>query len=310
VGARIDVYSARASSVNSTMRLAMRKMVFLLAMASACLGAPPLARHVVVIGLDGCRPELVRDHSRGALATLWREGAYTWDAEAAVPSVTQVNFASILTSCLPDKHGINAVAWNHETSPKLRVKVATIFEVLAAQRMSGAAFLGHEKLFPVEKVAAGIDYIHSPHGVKAAAPLAARHLRENQPRFTFIYFGDFDGAGHTYGWMSEEQIATLPEIERGVELVLTAIRGTAMKDDTVVIVTSDHGGLGKSHSTGRPEDRIIPWICWGAPVKRGPLSGGGRRVRNLDTAATALHVLGVAAPAEWDGRAVTEAFDR
>ena len=295
------------------MPLAMRKIMALLAgtIALHAGAAAPLARHVVVIALDGCRPELIRDHSTHALRRLWQEGACTWEAEAAVPSVTQVNFASILTSCAPAKHGIDQVAWDHATSPNLRVKVTTIFEVLAASQLGAVAMLGHEKLYPVEKPAVGTEFVHSPQGVQAAGPLAAKLLREKQPRFAFVYFGDFDGAGHANGWLSPEQITKTPGIEAGVAQVLAAIEETAMKNNTVVIVTSDHGGLGKGHSAGRPEDRLIPWICWGPGVKRGAItSPEGRRVRNLDTAATALHVLGVSAPPEWDGRAIREAFGK
>src|SRR3954469_11903801 len=202
-GAAENVYSPRAESVNSSMRLAMQKTFLLIALlAFGRVAAAPLARHVVVIALDGCRPELLRDHSTGALRALWEEGAFTWNAEAVVPSVTQVNFASMLTSSVPEKHGIDQVAWDHETSPKLRVKVTTIFEVLAARRLEAVAFLGHEKLYPVEKPAATTRFEHSPHAAKAAAPLAARVLREQQPAFTFIYFGDLDGAGHQFGWLS------------------------------------------------------------------------------------------------------------
>lgn len=289
-------------------RLATKITCFiLLGWLNVC--AAPLAEHVVIIGLDGCRPEIMRDQATGALRELWQEGAYTWEAEAAVPSVTQVNFASMLTSCLPQKHGIDQVAWDHAGSPKLRVKVTTIFEVLAVERLSAVAFLGHEKLYPVEKSAAGVEFIHSPHGVKSAAPLAARYLREHQPRFAFVYFGDLDGAGHTHGWLSPEQLSVVPDIERGVALVLAAIQESPMRGRTVVIVTSDHGGLGKAHSAGRTEDRTIPWVCWGPGVKRGPLVPVAR-VRNLDTAATALHVLGIAPPPAWDGRVISEAFAR
>lgn len=278
------------------------------------LAAAPVAKHVVVIGLDGCRPELLRDHATGPLQKLWEKGAFSWTAEAAVPSVTQVNFASILTGCTPAKHGIDQVAWDHDTSPKLKVKVTTIFEVLAQNKRSGAAFLGHEKLYPVETAsatAAGIYFAHSPHGAKAAAPLAARYLREHQPAFTFIYFGDLDGAGHRDGWMSPQQIATMAEINAGVALVMAAIEETAMKDNTVVIVTADHGGHGKSHSQGTPEDRKIPWVCWGKGIKHGAelCECEGEMIRNHDTAATALYVLGIEPPREWDGRIVAEAFE-
>ncbi|HUR60406.1 MAG TPA: alkaline phosphatase family protein [Opitutaceae bacterium] len=271
--------------------------------ALSCPAATP-ATHVVVIGLDGCTPFLLREHSAGALRALWQEGAYTWTAEAAVPSVTQVNFAGMLTSSLPAKHGIDQVAWNFPVPPK--VKATTIFEVLAARGLSGAAFLGHEKLYPVEKAAAGIHFEHSPHSVRETAPRAARWLREKRPAFTFIYFGDLDGAGHRDGWGSDAQIATMAAINAGVEQVMSAIRESPMRGRTVVIVTSDHGGLGKAHSQGRPEDRAIPWVCWGAGVKRG--FALTEPVHNYDTAATALYALGTARPEVWDGRAVIEAF--
>ena len=285
---------------------------FLFASATIA-GAAPLAQHVVVIGLDGCRPELLHDHATGALQRLWQEGAFTWNAEAAVPSVTQVNFAGILTGSTPARHGIDQVAWDHPSSPKLKVKTSTIFEVLARNGRSAAAFLGHEKLYPVETRAAadaGVHFEHSPHGAKAAAPLAARYLREHQPAFTFIYFGDLDGAGHHDGWMSPHQIATMAEINRGVDLVFAAIEETAMKGNTVVIVTADHGGHGKSHSQGTLEDRQIPWICWGSSVRRATelCDCESGRIQNLDTAPTALYVLGLAPPPEWDGRIVSEAF--
>ncbi|HUR58105.1 MAG TPA: alkaline phosphatase family protein, partial [Opitutaceae bacterium] len=167
-------------------------------------------------------------------------------------------------------------------------------------------FLGHEKLYPVETAAAGVHFEHSPHSVREAAPRAVRWLREKRPAFTFIYFGDLDGAGHREGWGSDAQIATMADINRGVDHVLAAVRETTMRDRTVVIVTSDHGGLGKSHSQGRPEDRAIPFVMSGAGVRRGFAIPGA--VHNYDTAATALHALGVAAPAEWDGRALVEAF--
>lgn len=282
----------------------LKPLCLILLLAVCPMEGAPLAKHVVVIGLDGCTPELARDHSAGALRTFWQDGAYTWTAEAAVPTVTQVNFAGILTSCLPAKHGIDQVAWNFSVPPK--VKVTTVFEVLAAHGLSGAAFLGHEKLHPVETSAAGIHFDHSPHSVRQAAPIAARWLRDHQPVFTFIYFGDLDGAGHRDGWGSAAQIATMADINRGVALVFAAISETAMRDHTVVIVTSDHGGSGKAHSKGAPADRTIPWVCWGPGVKRG--FALTEPVHNYDTAATALHVLDVAPPAVWDGAAITSAF--
>lgn len=285
----------------------MTLRLFIVCLLVAIARADPLAKHVVVIALDGCRPELIENHSTGALKSAWEAGAYAGKAQAVVPSVTQCNFASMLTSCQPAKHGIDRVMWDKQRDPQLRVRVPTVFTVLANSGRSAVAFLGHEKLYSVEAELPGIHFEHSPSAARDAAPQAAAYLRQHQPAFAFIYFGDLDGAGHQFGWLSNEQKAVMAGINRGVELVFAAIRETAMRDHTIVIITSDHGGHGKAHSQATLEDTTIPWICWGANVRKGARLDAP--VSNMDTAATALFALGMAAPAEWDGRAVTTAFN-
>ena len=73
-----------------------------------------------------------------------------------------------------------------------------------------------------------------------------------------------------------------------------------------MIVTADHGGHGRTHGTTRAEDMTIPWIVWGNGVSVGTTIAGN--VRTMDTAGTALWLLGVDAPDGWTGTPVREAF--
>ena len=57
-----------------------------------------------------------------------------------------------------------------------------------------------------------------------------------------------------------------------------------MYQSTLIIVTSDHGGHETHHGTDLPEDMTIPWIAWGAGVRRGHALTN--RVTLPDTAAT------------------------
>src|SRR3954465_3546617 len=66
--------------------------------------------HVILVGLDGCRPEAIRRAGGPVLNALCRAGAGSWNAQAERPSVTQVNWASILTGCTPARHGITAAS--------------------------------------------------------------------------------------------------------------------------------------------------------------------------------------------------------
>jgi predicted AlkP superfamily pyrophosphatase or phosphodiesterase len=265
--------------------------------------AERVAEHVVVIGLDGCRPEAIQQAAGPVLKALWQSGAWTWQAQAALPSVTQVNFAGILTSCPPEKHGIAAKEWPAdaaENPPK--VKVPTIFEVVTASGMKAAGFFGHEKLYPSETTAAkGADFMHSPYQAHAVAPLAARYLAEQKPQFCFIYMGDLDGAGHKHGWLSAEQLRLMEAIDTAIKMLVDALRESGQWETTLLLITSDHGGHGKAHSAGTPEDTTVPWIAAGPLVTAGEIRVP---VRNLDTAATAAHALGLKLPAIWEGRPI------
>jgi arylsulfatase A-like enzyme len=67
-----------------------------------------------------------------------------------------------------------------------------------------------------------------------------------------------------------------------------------------------HGGHGLSHGDDVPEDLTIPWVISGPGVRSSQLIA--RPVSIMDAAPTLAHLLGLAAPAEWQGRVVEEAL--
>lgn len=277
-------------------------LCLLLATAARARGAGEV-EHVVVIGLDGCRPEAIQQAGGPFLKELLQQAAWTWKASAVLPSVTHVNFASILTGSTPEQHGIAAKEWN--PGDRRRVAVPTIFEVVAQGGRKAAGFLGHEKLYPAEpeKEHPLIQIEHSPYGARAVAPLAAKYLVTEKPAFCFVYMGDLDGAGHKYGWLSPEQLARMSDIDSAIGVIVGALKDAGLWARTLLIITADHGGHGKSHSAGTLEDVTIPWIAAGPRVEAGEIQSP---VRNMDTAATAAHALGIGRPAAWSGRVVVD----
>jgi predicted AlkP superfamily pyrophosphatase or phosphodiesterase len=94
-----------------------RVTVALLALAvalglGATSGAPEprgaLARHVVIVSLDGLRPEFYLDAGFGMteLRALAARGSHARGAEAVFPTVTYPNHATIATGVRPLRHGI------------------------------------------------------------------------------------------------------------------------------------------------------------------------------------------------------------
>jgi phosphopentomutase len=79
-------------------------------------------------------------------------------------------------------------------------------------------------------------------------------------------------------------------------------------NDSVLIVTADHGGHGRIHGTDDPRDMTIPWILWTAEIESGRELT--QPIRIYDTAATALAALGLVIPSDWLGIPVLEAFPK
>jgi hypothetical protein len=70
--------------------------------------SPPLAEHVVLVSIDGLRPELYLDAGWPApmLQQMAREGAHAEAVRGVFPSVTYPTHTSIVTGALPARHGI------------------------------------------------------------------------------------------------------------------------------------------------------------------------------------------------------------
>jgi arylsulfatase A-like enzyme len=91
----------------------------------------------------------------------------------------------------------------------------------------------------------------------------------------------------------------------GVGNLLAELDSQGIRDETLFIVTSDHGGNGLIHGSSLPEDMTIPWIAFGAGIQPSALTSD---ITTTDTAATVAYALNLPIPAEWDGVPVYEAF--
>ena len=267
--------------------------------------------HVLIVSIDGLRPDAIERFNAATLLRLMHEGSYSRDAQTILPSTTLPSHTSMLTGVDIDVHG---VTWNtEETSADFGpVKVPTVFGLAHAAGFRTAAFFGKGKL----------QTLHAPHTLDYVRALDTRvswygsaertikdvdrHLGEASPNLVFIHLAEPDYAGHLFGWMGRAYARAVTQADRAVGALIERADARFGPHQYTIIVTADHGGHGRTHGTADPVDTTIPWIVWGEGVRAGAAL---TPIRTTDTAATALWLLGVAVPVQWTGRAVTEAFD-
>lgn len=274
-------------------------------------GAPAaggVTDHVIVVSIDGLRPDAIDAFGARTLQRLVQEGSSSLEAHTILPSRTLPAHTSMLTGTEPDVHG---VTWNDErVAERGFVAAPTIFATARAAGHHTAAFFSKSKFLHLV-VPGTLDYARLPGGSDSwsadrTVDLAESYLDDNRPNLLFVHIGEPDYVGHAAGWMSAAYGFAVREADDELdELLQTADRAFGAGNYTV-IVTADHGGHDHTHGSADPRDVNIPWIVWGEGVRPGTVLPSG--IRTTDTAATALWLLGVAAPDAAVGQAVLSAF--
>jgi arylsulfatase A-like enzyme len=266
--------------------------------------APAPDRHpVIVVTLDGLRPDAIDASGTPNLARLLRQGASSLASRVPHPPETLPSHFSMATGQTAARHGLHT----NRTLDRDPANV-TLFTAAHAAGWRTALYFGKSKLIALAPrgsadVAAGPGRGESNWEAGAGAALAARFAREfPRERFglAWVHLREADMAGHAAGWMTPEYHAGLAEADRALGVVLDAIAASGLP--ATVILTSDHGGHGKNHWGKHPADSIVPWICAGPGVKAGATIEPSSVI---DVGPTAAALLGVALP-DVEGQVVKE----
>jgi predicted AlkP superfamily pyrophosphatase or phosphodiesterase len=282
---------------------------------SAGLAAPvPKVEHVLVIGCDGFGSLGFTESNAPVLHKLMREGAYTLRARGVMPTSSSPNWASMIMGAGPEQHGITSNDWQpnkFDIAPSARGSAGifpTIFGVVREQMPKAVIACVHDwEGFGRLLEPKAPDLLEHVKGSPAAARRAIEVIQQKKPTFMFVHFDDVDHAGHERGWKSPEYFAAIEQIDQLIGDLLAALNTAGIRERTVVFMTADHGGKGKSHGNPTMEELEIPWIVNGPGVAVGHELK--LAVNTYDLAPTIAWLLGVRAPSCWIGKPVTEAFN-
>jgi hypothetical protein len=263
-----------------------------------------IAKHVIIVSEDGMRPDLLTLSIAPTHHRLMAQGAYSLQAMTVRRASTLPSHAAMLSGFDTPEHGLYWNSWRPERG---FIKVPTVFEAAMGAGKGAAAFVGKQKLAHVIRPGMADIFATPSYLCRKVVEVATAYFLEHQPQVEFVHFSDPDSFGHKDGWMSDGQRNKgVRSSDRCLATLIDAIAGSPLAADTLVIVSADHGGHGHNHSGSCLEDRLIPWFAWGAGVRVGHQIEGA--ISTVDTAATTLWALGLAAPPGQQGRPVKEAF--
>jgi predicted AlkP superfamily pyrophosphatase or phosphodiesterase len=136
--------------------------------------------------------------------------------------------------------------------------------------------------------------------------IATEYIKTKKPDFFTFYYGALDNAGHQFGWYGPEYIECLKGLDRGVGMVIQALKDAGIFEDTIIIMSSDHGGKDKGHGGFTMLELETPFIVFGKKVKKG--FEFPEPMVQYDTAATIAYILGLQIPDDWRGKPMKQIF--
>jgi arylsulfatase A-like enzyme len=258
-------------------------------------------RRVLIISIDGLRPDVINLAPMPYLLSLMLKSAYSLSAQTVQPSTTLPAHTSMLSGLCVLKHNVR---WN-EYIPQNGYAIGTdLFDLAHAAGYKTVMYVGKDKLRQITEPESTDIF----QFVDKIDDMLITQLLINFPQdfgLMFVHLRDVDLAGHDSRWLSRDQLDTAYIADQEINRLLNALDKYNLRNETLVIITADHGGSGENHVENIPENTTVPWIIFGPGVQPKKLT---TRIHITDTAATVAYALGLQIPKEWDGIPVYEAF--
>ncbi len=266
-------------------------------------------RRVVLIVMDGLRPDAIPRFDLRACQRLARRGASTSLARTVEPSLTATCMASLLTGATPERHGLQGGRFY---LPHPRGETHPLPRVLAAHAMPSSAYIARVPTLMVgiaHRIGSHLGFSRTRfegHGAADISHAAIRELAQPWRGLMVMHWPDADRAGHAAGWMS----APYARAAQTMDAALGRVMEVLDLDDreTLLIALADHGGGGtvpNHHDSAHPLDRTIPILMAGGEIRPGEIPQGASL---LDVPATILWAMGIPRPISYAGAPLTTAF--
>ncbi len=267
----------------------------------------PLAKIVFVITFDGARADTFWNY---ADFIVKHKDEATWAKKIVVtyPTVTYPNHVSLFTGTWPQIH----LTQNNPSSPDFGTRryastllrgyhkpvVENIFQIAERYGYLTALFSAPSSLANILKasdtyVVTGFESIKMMSEVLDYLSSNINEIK-NKGLLAFIHLVDTDEAMHSHGTDSPEYKLAMRRNAEQVGRLYNKTFDLGIQDDTVIIVTADHGGIERGHYNRWPPSvaEVALWM-WGKPFKKGHQLGGARIV---DIAPTVSYILGIPKP--------------
>lgn len=288
----------------------------MLAATAASAAGAWKAKHVIVIGIDGWGAYSVpKAHDIPNIRQMMEQGAYTLKKRSVLKSESAINWASMFNGAGTELHGY--ANWNSQT-PEIPSATTnshgifpTIFSIMREQNPKVemgciAEWDGIKHLvdsLAIDYVDVASNYEKDPEQL---CRMAEKYIKERRPTLAVIIFDQVDHVGHAIGHDTPDYYNVLASLDKQIGRIVQAVKDAGIYDDTVFILSSDHGGIGRGHGGMSLLEMETPFIICGKGIKHGYVISDV--MIQYDIAATIAEIFQLHRPQAWRGQPIYSVF--
>ena len=296
------------------MKKILRTCVALLALACSCSEKVEKAPHVIIIGLDGWGTWCMEKGEAPFIKEMMHEGSWTLNKRAVLPTISGANWAAMMNGTPVESSGIT----NNDPAPTFEPLFLTdhdaqptIFHLLAEQRPNletgviceWGDFLNYADTLCLDFFQRIRQASEHPDAIVDAS---VKYIQARKPFLCFIHIDALDHMGHSYGQGSDEYYAELPLVDDRVRRIVEGVKAAGIYDESIIMVTSDHGHEGTSHGGSSQLEIQTPFVIWGKGIMKNHEIK--ETLIQYDIAATVAKIFNLDVPQSWRGKAM-EVFE-
>lgn len=254
-------------------------------------------KHVIVVGVDGAGT-FVRNTSMPRFSEIFdsaSNGALTYNCLTSFPTISAQCWGSLLLGVKPSVHGLtNGIADERAYD---KADYPSFFK-LAREAMPDATLAAYCHWSPIYRgiIEPDLGVLTETGDDFDLTPKIVQCIKDKKPEVMFVQFDNIDGAGHGKGYGTPEYLEALTKEDALIGDIWDAIVEAGIADETLFIVTADHGGYIKGHGGLTDAEK---WVFFAARGKTiAPIRDFSMHIRDIPS--IVCYALGIEKHKNWD----------
>jgi hypothetical protein len=241
----------------------MKRITFIAAILLTQFVMASQNRKVLIIGMDGVRSDALQQANTPNIDALMSNSFFTYESYHRGITVSGPSWSTIMCGVEYNKHGVTDNSYansQYNTYPYFPTRAKSCLPDLYCVQISQWAPMSDNVYND------GWDLkllVQDGQGSQSVAAAQNQLVNPNLDAM-FVYFDECDLAGHASGFSPNNPIYmnAIETVDGHIGSIMTALQNRPgyADEEWIILLSTDHGGIGNGHGGNSSQERTIWWI--------------------------------------------------